>query len=366
MQTMIALKHTPLFNNHVKHGAKMVPFGEWEMPLQFESILGEHKYCREQVALFDVCHMGEFYFKGNLKKSGIEQAFPFSLHKIKEGTCKYGVVLNEQGGIVDDLIVYRLAVDEVLIVVNAGNIKKDFKHIQQVLKGEYTFVDISEKTAKLDVQGPLSTEVLKEHFGDEINAIPYFGFKHLQIHGEEVLVSRTGYTGERGYELYLPYKKVTEVWDFLLQDKRIKPAGLGARDILRIEVGYNLYGHDIDETITPHEANLDFCIEYDKDFIGKEAVVKQKNSGVLKKRIGIKTNTRRAPREKNRIQIKGKEVGHITSGCYSPVMGCGIGIGYIETQFAKQGNTISIGNGSIQIEAIIADPQFFKNKSIRT
>lgn len=197
------LKKTPLYDVHQNLHAQMAPFGDWIMPIQYSGILAEHKVCRESAALFDICHMGEFYFNGDLNKSGIEKAFSFSLSKISPGKCKYGLLLNENGGIIDDLIVYRFSMNELMIVVNSSTTDKDFQAIQSCMNDKTALTDISSNTAKLDFQGPLSREIMAKKFGDIIIEIPFFGFKKTKLLGKEAIISRTGYTGELGYEIYI-------------------------------------------------------------------------------------------------------------------------------------------------------------------
>src|SRR6185369_2562753 len=223
---------------------------------------------------FDICHMGEFLFEGDFDASGLEDVFTFSVKTIPVGRSRYGFLLNEEGGIIDDLIVFRLSGDKVMIVVNAATAPKDFAAIQGRLRGG-KFTDITAATGKLDIQGPLSRDVMVGLFGEEVAKIPYFKFITMNILGVEAIVSRTGYTGELGYEIFIPSEKVCALWDLFLLDERVKPAGLGARDVLRLEVGYSLYGSDIGEDTTPLEAGLESFVNFDKNFVGKDALLKQ-------------------------------------------------------------------------------------------
>src|SRR6266581_4115522 len=283
---MEELKCTPLLSRHQRLKALLAPFGGWNMPIQYEGIIAEHKWCREKVCLFDICHMGEFLFKGDFAASGLEDVFTFSIKSIPVGRSRYGFLLNEKGGIIDDLIVFRLAEDEAMIVVNAATIANDFAVINSRLKGG-EFRNASAETGKLDLQGPLSRDVLVEKFGPEIGRIPYFRFIRTTLLGVDAIVSRTGYTGELGYEIFLPAAKVLELWQMLLVDERVKPAGLGARDVLRLEVGYSLYGSDIDETTTPLEADLGAFVNFGKEFIGKAALLKQQQEGVQRLKVAF-------------------------------------------------------------------------------
>ncbi|HEX9080021.1 MAG TPA: glycine cleavage system aminomethyltransferase GcvT, partial [Desulfuromonadaceae bacterium] len=315
---MEQLKSTPLCGRHEALGALMAPFGGWNMPIQYEGIIAEHKWCREQAALFDICHMGEFLFQGDLVSSGLEDIFTFSVQSIPVGRSRYGFLLNEQGGIIDDLIVFRLAHDRVMVVVNAATADNDFTVIKSRLKGG-EFTNISAATGKLDIQGPHSRAVLAAAFGGEIITLPYFKFMTMDILGSEAIVSRTGYTGELGYEIFLPADKVGDLWDLLLKDGRVKPAGLGARDVLRLEVGYSLYGSDIDEATTPLEAGLEAFVNFDKEFVGKEALLRQKEQGVTRKKVAFEVKGRRSPRHHYEICLAGEAVGSVTSGVFSPM-----------------------------------------------
>jgi aminomethyltransferase len=292
---MSSLRRTPLFDEHVRLNAKMAPFSGWEMPIQYGGIIEETEFCRKSVCLFDTGHMGEFYFKGDIAESGIERAFCFSIEAIPVGRCKYGFILNDKGGIVDDLIVYRLSDDELMIVVNAGTIENDFDTIRSVLKPGYTFENRSGLMTKLDVQGPKSAEVLKDLFGVDVSGLKYFRFQNETIQGKNVAVSRTGYTGELGFELYTSAENISKIWQTLLADSRVKPAGLGARDILRLEMGYPLYGSDIDEQTTPLEADFAAFVDFRKDFRGKDALLAQQKKGVDRVRVAFRSDSRRSP-----------------------------------------------------------------------
>lgn len=364
------LKKTPLHQEHIKRNAQMASFGGWDMPIQYAGILTEHKHCRMSVSLFDICHMGEFQFKGDIEKCGIEKAFSFPISKIPVGKCRYGFILNKKGGIIDDLIVYRVADDELMIVVNASTTENDFKTIKKQIKGKAAFMNISENTVKLDIQGPGSRTVLAEKFGKDVFQIPYFGFKKMNILGIDGIISRTGYTGELGYEIYVDKAKAVELWNTLLSDPNVQPAGLGARDILRLEMGYSLYGHDIDAKTTPPEAGLDNFVDYNREFTGKKALIALKKKGLKKTRIAFKLKSRRSPRQHYEIWFDGKKRGEVTSGGYSPMAGCGIGLGYVPPELAKLGNIIVIKNPEAsdtasEMEAEVTATPFYRNGTLR-
>ncbi|HTP67260.1 MAG TPA: glycine cleavage system aminomethyltransferase GcvT [Geobacteraceae bacterium] len=362
---MEKLKSTPLIAEHERMKALIAPFGGWNMPIQYEGIIAEHRWCREKAALFDICHMGEFLFRGDLVASGLEEVFTFSVAGIPVGRSRYGFLLNERGGIIDDLIVFRLGNNEAMVVTNAATIDKDFAAISSRLKGG-EFRDISAATGKLDLQGPLSREVLVGMIGPEVAAIPYFRSVHMNVLGSEAIVSRTGYTGELGYEIFLPAEKVEELWSLLLSDERVKPAGLGARDVLRLEMGYSLYGSDIDEDTTPLEAGLEGFVDFGKVFIGKEALLSQQREGLSRKKAAFRVASRRSPRHHYEIWYDGVPAGTVTSGVFSPMLGCGIGLGLVKPEATGVGTAIIIRHENISVEATVCELPFYRDGSLRS
>lgn len=362
---MDGLKSTPLISEHKTLKALIAPFGGWNMPIQYEGIIAEHRWCREKAALFDICHMGELHFRGDIVSSGLEDVFTFSVAGIPVGRSRYGFLLNERGGVIDDLIVFRLAENEAMIVTNAATIAKDFTTISERLKGG-EFRDISEATGKLDLQGPLAREILVEAFGAEIVAIPYFKFTRMHLLDVEAIVSRTGYTGELGYEIFLPVEKAVALWRLMLSDERVKPAGLGARDLLRLEMGYSLYGSDIDEDITPLEAGLSGFVNFNKEFIGRDALLKQQREGLTRVRAAFRVGSRRSPRHHYEIWHGETPTGFVTSGAFSPMLGCGIGIGLVKPEAAATEVPITIRHGSLSMEATVCDMPFYTGGSLRT
>ncbi|MBK5273540.1 MAG: glycine cleavage system aminomethyltransferase GcvT [Desulfuromonadales bacterium] len=362
---MESLQQTPLCSRHRELKALMAPFGGWDMPIQYEGIIAEHAWCRSKAALFDICHMGEFIFQGDFEAAGLEDVFTFSIKTIPLGRSRYGFLLNEQGGIIDDLIVFRLAEDKVMIVTNAATADNDFAVIRARLSGG-SFTNITAATGKLDIQGPLAREVLVDVLGEQVAAIPYFKFITMQVLGSDAIVSRTGYTGELGYEIFLPAEKTAELWDLLLRDERVKPAGLGARDVLRLEVGYSLYGSDIDETTTPLEAGLEGFVNFDKNFIGKEALLKQKGAGLTRKKVAFEVIGRRSPRHHYEIDFAGQAVGSVTSGVFSPMLGGGVGIGFVKPDYTTIGTSFTIRHERVSMEATVCELPFFKGGSLRS
>jgi aminomethyltransferase len=361
---MEQLKSTPLSSHHRAMGALMAPFGGWDMPIQYEGIIAEHRACRQQAALFDICHMGEFIFSGDIVADGLEDVFTFSVASIPIGRSRYGFLLNEAGGIIDDLIVFKLAVDKAMIVVNAATADNDFEVISRRLKGG-GIANVTEHTGKLDLQGPLSRDVMGRFFDSSVCNLPYFKFTTAKILGFEAIVSRTGYTGELGYEIFIPHEKIPDLWELILSDDRVKPAGLGSRDLLRLEVGYSLYGSDLSESITPLEAGLENFVNFDSRFVGKDALLKQKSAGLTRVKVPFKVASRRSPRHDYTIMSNSESVGIVTSGAFSPMLGCGIGIGFVPPQLAVPGTALTICHDRVSLEAEVCQLPFYKGGSLR-
>jgi aminomethyltransferase len=359
------IKNTPIYESHLRADARMTEFAGWNLPIQYTGIIDEALHCRKSVSLFDTCHMGQFSFKGDIQKSGIENAFCFPISDIKIGRCRYGFILNGIGGIIDDLIVYRIAQDELMIVVNAATTENDFQTIGQDIGGGCEYKNISDITAKIDIQGPLSRDLMAERFGEHIRSIPYFGFIKMNIMGKDAIVSRTGYTGELGYEIYIDASAAAKLWDSLCGDSRVKPAGLGARDILRLEMGYCLYGSDIDDMTTPIEADLGVFVVTDKEYRGIRGILQQKEQGVPRIRAGFITHSRRSPRHGYKIFHDDVMSGEITSGTFSPTLNSGIGMGYIDTALAKPGTKVVLSDGRVSVDAEIAEFPLYKNGTVR-
>lgn len=363
MEPQGPLKSTPLEKEHAALGAKMAPFAGWQMPIQYEGTLAEALYTRKAATCFDICHMGEFLIKGDSKKSNLETIVAARLDNLAIGACRYTSMLNEQGGIIDDLIVYRKTQEDWMIVVNAATIDKDKKHFLKHLSKNAEFKDVSERFGKIDLQGPKARDIIIT-VAPQAAHLKYYTFTVTDVLGEENIVSRTGYTGELGFEIYACAENIRTVWKTLLKNKGVKPAGLGARDVLRLEMGYSLYGQDIDETTTPLEAGLEKFISFEKDFIGKSALLKQKKDGLKKQRVFLKTTTRRAPRHLHNIYDKDDRIGSVTSGSFSPHLELGIGMGFIEKPVNGRG-PIHVGENNIKIEANFCEKPFLKQTSLK-
>ena len=365
MLSQSALKVTPLHDEHLRLGARLVPFAGWEMPLHYEGILAEYDSCRKNTAIFDTSHMGEYLLEGDPEKCGFDQIVTVRLKDMALKTCRYGLMLNPKGGVIDDLIVYRIAPDKWMTVVNAGQIEKKAEHFLQHLGKEARFSDVSLQTGKLDIQGPQSREILSS-LVDGIEKLDYYTFDYFQVLGERGIVSRTGYTGELGYEIYFPWEKIVELWREILKNNHVKPAGLGVRDVLRIEMGYSLYGHELDESISPLEAGLSKFVDLEKEFIGKDAILQERKTGVKRKMIYFASGSRRSPRAHHKIfTADEKEIGEVTSGTFSPSLLKGIGIGLIKSMPMERGERIFVGELQNSIEAQITSRPFYKNGSIK-
>ncbi len=358
---------TPLYNDHAALGAKMVEFAGWEMPLQYkEGILKEHEANRKGCSIFDCSHMGEFILEGDADASGLSRIVTQSVADMPLRSCRYGVMLNDKAGTIDDLIVYRLSSQKWMIVVNAANIDKDRWNFEAHLTKEARFRDVSFDTAKLDLQGPLSREVLAKIVPD-IRKLEYYTFDEFMLLGEKVIISRTGYTGELGYEIYYPWAKAKAVWEALLADPRVKPTGLGVRDVLRIEMCYPLYGHELTEEITPLEAGLKTFVAMSKDFIGKKALETRGSSGTSRKIVHFVSSSRRSPRQGQRLlSTEGAVIGEVVSGTFSPALNAGVGIGFLKKEFTNYSNTIIFGDEKFKAEASIASRPFYKDGSLKS
>jgi len=359
------IKTTPLFEAHQQLGARIAPFGGWSMPIQYSGILAEHEWTRSHCALFDICHMGEFMIQGDLANSNLEYIVTINIAAMAAHTCRYGFMLDKDGGVLDDIIVYKISSDNCMIVVNAATTEADEVHLRTHLSPTVRFENISAKTGKLDLQGPDSREVLMKMIGPEISRLAYYTFDYFKVCGQRSIISRTGYTGELGYELYCDADKVKELWTQLLQDKRVKPAGLGARDTLRLEVGYPLYGQDMDKNCSPLEAGFESFIDFNKNFLGKEALLKQKKKGLEKRLVSFVTANRRAPRHNYKIFAADKPIGTVTSGSFAPSLGYGIGMGYVDPAFAQVGQALLLRENSVELAATVAKKPFYNKGTAR-
>ncbi len=355
---MEELKRTPLYNWHKEHGAKLVPFGGYEMPLYYSSIIKEHKAVRASVGMFDVSHMGEVVIEGGGALDFVDYLLPAKLKGIPEGKVKYSFLLREDGGIVDDLLVYPFSQEKIMLVINASNIEKDMDYIKSHLPNGLSLKLMD--YGNIAVQGPGSLDVLSSFFDIDLKAIKFYYFRENVKFAKkwDVILSRTGYTGDLGFEIYAKGEDIPYIWESL-SEKDITPCGLGARDTLRLEAGYPLYGHELSDEINPIEAGLSSFIFWDKDFIGKDALLKIKEKGIEKKLIGF-TMEKGVPRQGYKIFKDEGEIGWVTSGASSPMLGKMIGMGYVKDLSITEGDSIFIDIRGRKIDAQVVSLPFYK------
>ncbi len=360
-------RKTALYDRHVASGGRMVPFAGWWMPIQYRSILEEHRKVRTSVGLFDVSHMGEFEVRGPRAGQVVNRWITGDASGLQVGEVLYSTLCYDHGGIVDDLLVYRLE-DRFLMVVNAANEAKDFAWLRHHLEEEAELVNVTQDTTLLALQGPKAEETIRSVGEGPFADLAFYRWCRGKVAGVEALVSRTGYTGEDGFEIYLDWQAGETVWDALVEagrDRGIEPVGLGARDTLRLEVRYCLYGNDIDESTHPLEAGLGWTVKLDKDdFIGKDALLKAKAEGLKRKLVGFEVEGRGIPRPGHAILVDDRDVGLVTSGTFGPSTGTGIGMGYVEKSVSSPDRRIVIqAPGRPGISAALVRGPFYKDGS---
>ena len=363
---MPALKKTPLNETHRQLGGKMVDFAGWEMPVQYQGVMAEHKNTRKSVSLFDVSHMGEIYFEGQDALPNLQHLTCNDVSKLQIGQVQYSALLYDNGTFVDDITVYRLAADSFFICVNASNTDKDFQWVQSHLTGKVQCENRSAQIGQIAIQGKNAIAVLQPLTEEPLPEINYYWFREIELLGYPILLARMGYTGEDGFEIYCQRDHAVEIWEVLMEQGKsygIVPAGLGARDTLRLEVCFPLYGQDIDDQHLPLEAGLGRFVALEKDdFIGKAVLSKVKEEGIQRKLIRFVLDVRGVPRAHYLIyDSEGHEViGEVTSGTSSPTLGQGIGMGYVPVAQAKIGNKIHIQIRNKMVPATIVKPPFVK------
>lgn len=364
---MGALKNTPLAEAHVALGAKMVPFAGWNMPVQYPGgILAEHKHTRTQCSIFDISHMGEFRVAGNGAAAALDGALARSSSDLKVGSCRYNLLLNAKGGVLDDLIVYRMDAEDFFLVVNAGNIASDFSALRERLPEALTLENLSDALAKFDIQGPRSAEVL-EKLGLKGSELPgYYRHRMAEAGGVRCILSRTGYTGELGFELYFRAEAAPELWELFLSISPVKPAGLGARDTLRLEMGYALYGHELDDRRTPFDCGLGGLLKLDdgRDFVGKAALLA---GGPARRQVAVKLDGRRAARAGAKVcDAAGNEVGRVTSGAFCPTLGVAAALCDLDAACAvAEGEKLLLETGSATSPGTVVTTPFVRETSLR-
>tara|TARA_B110000208_G_scaffold40595_1_gene53755 strand:+ start:747 stop:1829 length:1083 start_codon:yes stop_codon:yes gene_type:complete len=359
------MKDTALSAIHAALGAKMVPFAGYNMPVSYQGINLEHQTVREKVGVFDVSHMGEFFVTGPNALSLIQRVCSNDASKLEDGEAQYSCFPNEDGGVVDDLIVYRIAADKWLLVVNASNIDKDWAWINSHNTMEASLENSSDHYSLLAIQGPKAIQAMQSLTQENLSAIKFYTFKINTFAGvENVIISATGYTGSGGFEIYCKNTQVAKIWTKVLEagaNWGIQPIGLAARDTLRLEMGYCLYGNDIDDTTSPLEAGLGWITKFNKDFINSESLKKQKEIGVSKTLVGFELSQRGIPRQGYAIvDAQGNSIGRVTSGTMSPSMGKGIGLGYVPMALKEVGSQIHIQIRNKIVPAIVVKLPFYK------
>lgn len=360
------MKNTALTHVHEALGAKMVPFAGYNMPVQYEGVTIEHQTVREGVGVFDVSHMGEFLVEGENALGLLQRVTSNDVSKLAIGDAQYSCFPNDSNGIVDDLICYRMKENTYLLVVNASNIDKDWNWISKHNKEFNTELkNISENYSLLAIQGPKAVEAMQILTSIDLGEIPFYKFKIADFAGvEHAIISATGYTGSGGFEIYVKNEEVEEVWNKVFEagkDWGIKPIGLAARDTLRLEMGYCLYGNDINDETSPIEAGLGWITKFSKDFINKENLLAQKENGITRKLVAFEMTERGIPRNGyDIVDADGSIIGNVTSGTMSPSLSIGIGLGYVQKEFSKRDSEIFIQVRKKQIPAKVVRLPFYK------
>ena len=353
---------TALFDEHVALGARMAPFSGFLMPIQYTGTLREHEATRTAATLFDTCHMGEFRVSGPVAEADLERLLSCDVASLSPGRCRYGLLCNEDGGVLDDLLVYRLAPDAFMLVVNAGTRAKDFRWIQARISHSTVLSDLGADTAKLDLQGPVSPRILRGLVPESLTGFGFYSFRRATFCGRPILVSRTGYTGEIGFELYCAPDTVRGLWRACMTAGAI-PAGLGARDTLRLEMGMPLYGHELSEQRNAAESCFTRAISMTKHFVGSEAVrsIPAKRSALA----GIGMAGRRAARAGDTVCADGKRVGTVTSGSYAPSLGRAVAMAYVDRPWDAPGTAVIVMGTRDELEGVVETMPFYSRGTAR-
>jgi aminomethyltransferase len=360
------LRQTPLHAAHQSLGARMMPFAGWEMPVEYSGIASEHMAVRTRAGLFDVSHMGEIEVAGRDALAAIQLVMSNDASRLAVGQAQYSALTTPSGTFLDDVIVYRLAQSHFLLVANAANVEKDFAWISRHLAafGDAVAIDASSRYALIAIQGPASPEILQQTTGVALDELKYYRFATGEVCGVRATIARTGYTGELGYEMFVPPQSAPRVWSGLLDAGRshdLVAAGLGARDTLRLEAAMRLYGNDIDETTTVLEADLEWIVSWDKgDFIGREALARLKADGVPRRLVGFEMIERGIARQGHPILVDDARVGSVTSGTQTPFLGKAIGLAYILESYASTGTVIDVDIRGRRAKARLVDLPFYK------
>ncbi|PWH81289.1 glycine cleavage system aminomethyltransferase GcvT [Brumimicrobium oceani] len=359
------MKETALSAVHIDLGAKMVPFAGYNMPVSYAGLKHEHEVVRTKVGVFDVSHMGEFFVKGEQAEALLQKVTSNDVSKLVPGKAQYCYLPNEKGGIVDDLLIYKISDQEFMLVVNASNIEKDWNWISSQNDVGAELVNESDEWSLLAIQGPKTAEAMQSLTSVDLAGIKFYTFQTAEFAGvKEVIISATGYTGSGGFEIYVKNKDIKQVWDKVFEagaDFGIEPIGLGARDTLRLEMGFCLYGNDIDETTSPFEAGLGWVTKFNKDFTNSEALKAEKEAGIKNKLVGFELKDKGVPRQGYPIlNAAGDEIGRVTSGTMSPSLNKAIGMGYVPVELSTEGSEIFIGVRKKSLAAVVVKTPFYK------
>lgn len=360
---MTSPRTSPLHELHLAHDGRMVEFAGWSLPVQFAGVLAEHNHTRSAASLFDCSHMGRLRITGPAAADALDGALTQHASALRNGRGKYGFILNDAGGVIDDTILMRLGDEAFLLVVNAATAESDRAELQRRLAGRAELT--VETGAKIDLQGPASRDVLREVLGESIDPLGYFGCAVMEVESARAVVSRTGYTGELGYELFVPGEVAVTLAERLLADDRVAPAGLGARDSLRLEMGYPLYGHELSESITPLEAGLAAMLDLDREYPGAAALREQASPGPKRLLVGLRTHQRRQIKPGHVVRIDGEPVGEVSSGVFSPSLGEAVGLAFIEADRSQVGSACVVDTGRAEIEAEITELPFYRQGTCR-
>jgi glycine cleavage system T protein len=357
------MKKTIFYDTHIALGAKMAPFGGYDMPIQYDGIVKEHFYTRESASLFDTCHMGEFRIEGKNACADLDHVLSCKVSAIKQGQCKYGFICNPQGGVIDDQVIYRLSDNAFFMVINASTQDNDFNWIKSNISSNTKAVNISAETAKIDIQGPKCAKIVKKLLEKPIDGLTYYGFMHNAYMGKELLISRTGYTGEIGFELYCDEHRALKFWNDCME-LGAKPAGLGARDTLRLEMGYPLYGHELSENRNAAESGFARAIAIDKEFLGSKAVCNAAN--ITHMLSGIMLDDRRAARNNDTVVDENdNEIGLVTSGSFSPSLERAIALAYVRKDLRTTAARVYVRTDRHKLSGLISDMPFYKPATAR-
>jgi aminomethyltransferase len=359
------LKRTAFYDIHARLGGKIVEFAGFEMPVQYSGIVEEHQCVRTNVGVFDVSHMGEVEVRGGDALAFLQNITVNDVSRLSPGRVQYSAMCYDDAGIVDDLLVYHMG-DHYMLVINASNTAKDISWMREHVHGDVRLEDVSDATSLLAVQGPRSRETLQKITDVSLGSLEYYHWISGKVAGQQMVISRTGYTGELGYELYFQSDRALgeRVWNAIMEagkEYNIGPVGLGARDTLRLEVGFCLYGNDIDKTTHPLEAGLAWITKLDKGaFIGRDVLMQAKRDGLKRRLVGFAVEEKAFPRHGYPIAVGGREVGHVTSGTYSPTLNKGIGLGYVPVESAKPGASLQIMIRNKPVPATVVSIPFIK------